>query len=50
VLPWRRSAPAPSLFTGRSVAFSAFRQLVIGYAAAAITYAIGMLAGVTIGG
>jgi vacuolar iron transporter family protein len=39
-----------SLFTGRSVAFSAFRQLVIGYAAAAITYAIGMLAGVTLGG
>jgi VIT1/CCC1 family predicted Fe2+/Mn2+ transporter len=39
-----------SLFTGRSVAFSAFRQLLIGYAAAAITYAIGMLAGVTLGG
>jgi vacuolar iron transporter family protein len=39
-----------SLFTGRSVAFSAFRQLVIGYLAAAITYAIGMLAGVTLGG
>ena len=39
-----------SLFTGRSIAFSAFRQLLIGYAAAAITYAIGMLAGVTIGG
>ena len=39
-----------SLFTGRSVGFSAFRQLLIGYAAAAITYAIGMLAGVTLGG
>jgi len=39
-----------SLFTGRTVAFSAFRQLVIGYAAAAITYATGMLAGVTLGG
>jgi VIT1/CCC1 family predicted Fe2+/Mn2+ transporter len=39
-----------SLFTGRSVAFSAFRQLLIGYLAAAITYAIGMLAGVTLGG
>jgi VIT1/CCC1 family predicted Fe2+/Mn2+ transporter len=38
-----------SLFTGRSVAFSAFRQLLIGYAAAAITYGIGMLAGVTLG-
>ena len=39
-----------SLFTGRSVAFSAFRQLLIGYLAAAITYGIGMLAGVTLGG
>ncbi|MBV9583699.1 MAG: VIT1/CCC1 transporter family protein [Alphaproteobacteria bacterium] len=39
-----------SLFTGRGIAFSAFRQLVIGYVAAAITYAIGMLAGVTLGG
>ena len=39
-----------SLFTGRSVPFSAFRQLLIGYAAAAITYSIGMLAGVTLGG
>jgi VIT1/CCC1 family predicted Fe2+/Mn2+ transporter len=39
-----------SLFTGRSVAFSAFRQLLIGYLAAAVTYAIGMLAGVTLGG
>jgi VIT1/CCC1 family predicted Fe2+/Mn2+ transporter len=39
-----------SLFTGRGIAFSALRQLVIGYAAAGITYAIGMLAGVTLGG
>ena len=39
-----------SLFTGRGIGFSAARQLLIGYAAAAITYAIGMLAGVTIGG
>ncbi|HYU12080.1 MAG TPA: VIT1/CCC1 transporter family protein [Stellaceae bacterium] len=39
-----------SLFTGRSIGFSALRQLLIGYAAAAITYTIGMLAGVTIGG
>jgi vacuolar iron transporter family protein len=39
-----------SLFTGRGIAFSAMRQLVIGYAAAAITYAIGMLAGVTLAG
>ena len=39
-----------SLFTGRGIAFSAFRQLVVGYAAAGITYAVGMLAGVTLGG
>ena len=39
-----------SLFTGRGIAFSALRQLLVGYAAAAITYAIGMLAGVTLGG
>jgi vacuolar iron transporter family protein len=39
-----------SLFTGRGIAFSALRQLLVGYVAAAITYAIGMLAGVTLGG
>jgi len=39
-----------SLFTGRSVVFSAFRQLLIGYLAAAVTYAMGTLAGVTLGG
>lgn len=39
-----------SLFTGRGIAFSAVRQLLIGYAAAGITYAIGMLAGVTLAG
>jgi len=39
-----------SLFTGRSVLFSALRQLLVGYAAAAVTYAIGVLAGVTING
>jgi VIT1/CCC1 family predicted Fe2+/Mn2+ transporter len=38
-----------SLFTGRGVMFSALRQLLVGYAAAAITYAIGTLAGVTLG-
>jgi VIT1/CCC1 family predicted Fe2+/Mn2+ transporter len=38
------------LFTGRGIAFSALRQLIVGYAAAALTYAIGMLAGVTLGG
>jgi VIT1/CCC1 family predicted Fe2+/Mn2+ transporter len=39
-----------SLFTGRGLAFSAARQLLIGYAAAAITYAIGLFAGVSLGG
>jgi vacuolar iron transporter family protein len=39
-----------SLFTGRGLVFSSIRQLLIGYAAAALTYAIGLLAGVTLGG
>ena len=39
-----------SLFTGRGLAFSAARQLLIGYAAAGITYAIGMIAGVSLSG
>jgi VIT1/CCC1 family predicted Fe2+/Mn2+ transporter len=39
-----------SLFTGRGLAFSAARQLLIGYAAAGITYAIGLVAGVSVGG
>jgi len=39
-----------SLFTGRTVFFSGARQLVIGFAAAAITYAIGRLVGVSLGG
>jgi VIT1/CCC1 family predicted Fe2+/Mn2+ transporter len=37
-----------SLFTGRSVAFSATRQLLIGYAAAAVTFGVGRLAGVAL--
>jgi len=41
---------ATSVFTGRSVAFSAVRQLVIGYGAAGITFAIGKLVGVSLGG
>jgi VIT1/CCC1 family predicted Fe2+/Mn2+ transporter len=40
---------ATSLFTGRSVVFSAARQLGIGYAAALVTYGIGRLAGVALG-
>ncbi len=39
-----------SLFTGRSVVFSSVRQLVIGFAAAGITYGIGRIVGVSIGG
>ncbi len=39
-----------SLFTGRSLAFSGARQLGIGFAAAAITYGIGRLVGVSLGG
>jgi vacuolar iron transporter family protein len=38
-----------SLFTGRSLAFSATRQLAIGYAAALITFGIGRIAGVALG-
>jgi VIT1/CCC1 family predicted Fe2+/Mn2+ transporter len=37
-----------SLFTGRGVLFSAARQLLIGYVAAAVTFGIGRLAGVTL--
>jgi VIT1/CCC1 family predicted Fe2+/Mn2+ transporter len=39
---------ATSLFTGRSLAFSALRQLVIGYAAAAVTFGLGRLLGVAV--
>ena len=39
-----------SLFTGRHVGFSAGRQVAIGFVAAAITYGIGRLLGVSIGG
>jgi VIT1/CCC1 family predicted Fe2+/Mn2+ transporter len=37
-----------SLFTGRGVPFSAARQLIIGYLAAAVTYGVGRLAGVAL--
>jgi VIT1/CCC1 family predicted Fe2+/Mn2+ transporter len=39
-----------SLFTGRGVIFSGLRQLLIGFAAAGITYGIGRLIGVSLGG
>lgn len=38
-----------SLFTGRSALFSGIRQLLIGYAAAGVTYGLGMVAGATLG-
>jgi VIT1/CCC1 family predicted Fe2+/Mn2+ transporter len=38
-----------SLFTGRGIFFSAARQLIIGYAAAAVTFGVGRLAGVALG-
>ena len=37
-----------SLFTGRSVIFSGLRQLAIGLAAAAVTFGLGRLLGVSI--
>ncbi len=41
---------AITLMTGRSVLFSGMRQVAIGIAAAALTYALGSLLGVAIGG
>lgn len=39
---------ATSMFTGRSLAFSATRQLAIGYAAALFTFAVGRMIGVRV--
>jgi VIT1/CCC1 family predicted Fe2+/Mn2+ transporter len=39
---------ATSLFTGRSLAFSAARQIAIGYAAALFTFAVGRMIGVRV--
>ncbi|PKU25891.1 VIT1/CCC1 transporter family protein [Telmatospirillum siberiense] len=39
-----------ALFTGRSFLFSATRQLLIGFAAAGLTFGIGRLVGVSLGG
>jgi vacuolar iron transporter family protein len=39
-----------SLFTGRSLALSALRQLLIGLAAAGVTWGIGRLVGVSLAG
>jgi VIT1/CCC1 family predicted Fe2+/Mn2+ transporter len=41
---------ATSLFTGRGFLFSAVRQLAIGFAAALVTFGIGRLVGVSLGG
>jgi VIT1/CCC1 family predicted Fe2+/Mn2+ transporter len=41
---------ATSLFTGRPILLSGMRQLLIGYAAAGITFGIGHLVGISIGG
>ncbi|HPG12687.1 MAG TPA: VIT1/CCC1 transporter family protein [Chitinophagaceae bacterium] len=41
---------AITLFTGRSIWFSGFRQVLFGLAAAAITFGIGKLIGVSVGG
>ena len=41
---------ATSFFTGRSILFSGLRQLLVGYAAAGVTYGIGHLIGVTVSG
>jgi VIT1/CCC1 family predicted Fe2+/Mn2+ transporter len=39
-----------TLFTGRTILFSGIKQLLIGYAAAGITFGIGYVFGVLIGG
>lgn len=41
---------AITLMTGRSVLYTGIRQLIFGYGAAGITYTIGRLIGVTLGG
>jgi VIT1/CCC1 family predicted Fe2+/Mn2+ transporter len=41
---------AITLFTGKSILFSGFRQVMFGLAAAAVTYGIGMLIGVSLAG
>jgi VIT1/CCC1 family predicted Fe2+/Mn2+ transporter len=40
---------AITLFTGKSIWFSGFRQVLFGLAAAAITYGIGTIIGVSLG-
>lgn len=40
---------ATSLFTGRNIVYTSLRSLVLGFAAAAITYGVGRIVGVAIG-
>lgn len=47
---WQRCAGGITLFTGRSVLFSGTRQVLFGLAAAAVTFGIGRLIGVNVGG
>jgi vacuolar iron transporter family protein len=39
-----------TLFTGRSVVFSGMRQLLVGFAAAGVTFGIGKLIGIAVTG
>ena len=39
-----------TLFTGRNVLYSGFRQVLFGLVAAAVTFGIGRLIGVNLGG
>ncbi len=41
---------AITLFTGRSIWFSGFRQVIFGFAAAAVTFGIGKWIGVSVAG
>jgi vacuolar iron transporter family protein len=41
---------ATALFTGRSLGFSALRQMLVGFAAAGVTYGVGKLIGVAVTG
>ena len=39
-----------TLFTGRSLVFSGMRQLLVGFAAAGVTFGIGKLIGIAVTG
>lgn len=46
----KAAGAAITLMTGRSVVYSGFRQVLVGLAAAALTFGIGHLLGVSLGG